>query len=244
MGPTWGPPGSYRPQMGPMLAPWILLSGTASLGIFRHYGYTDFGGKYLNNPGSPGTSLQHKGFVLLMMMIFLERFSRNFVRQSEKFRLDFFPPDLSFDDFGPRASSYFEDCGTTLRWRHNGRDSVSNHQPHNRLFRRRSKETSSSASLAFVWGIHRGPVNSPHIWPVTRKMLPFDNVIMSFLNRIWLQLHKCATCVTWDRLNKYYTYCTNTLTDLPYGPLQPLIWLSTRKRKWNGFSESYSVTSQ
>ena len=26
MGPAWGPPGSCRPQMGPMLAPWILLS--------------------------------------------------------------------------------------------------------------------------------------------------------------------------------------------------------------------------
>ena len=26
-GPTWGPPGSCRPQMGPMLAPWTLLSG-------------------------------------------------------------------------------------------------------------------------------------------------------------------------------------------------------------------------
>ena len=37
----------------------------------------------------------------------------------------------------------------------------------------------SSASLAFVWGIHRGPVNSPHKWPVTRKMSPFDDVIMS-----------------------------------------------------------------
>ena len=36
----------------------------------------------------------------------------------------------------------------------------------------------SSASLAFVWGIHRGPVNSPHNWPVTRKMFPFDDVIM------------------------------------------------------------------
>ena len=36
----------------------------------------------------------------------------------------------------------------------------------------------SSASLAFVRGIHRGPVNSPHKWPVTRKMFPFDNVIM------------------------------------------------------------------
>ena len=26
MGPTWGPPGSCRPQIGPMLAPWTLLS--------------------------------------------------------------------------------------------------------------------------------------------------------------------------------------------------------------------------
>ena len=37
----------------------------------------------------------------------------------------------------------------------------------------------SSASLAFVRGIHRGPVNSPHKVPVTRKMFPFDDVIMS-----------------------------------------------------------------
>ena len=37
----------------------------------------------------------------------------------------------------------------------------------------------SSASLAFVWGIHRGPVNSPHKWPVTRKMFSFDDVIMT-----------------------------------------------------------------
>ena len=27
MGPTWGPPGYCRPQMGPMLAPWTLLLG-------------------------------------------------------------------------------------------------------------------------------------------------------------------------------------------------------------------------
>ena len=37
----------------------------------------------------------------------------------------------------------------------------------------------SSASLAFVRGIHRGPVNSTHKWPVTRKMFPFDDVIMN-----------------------------------------------------------------
>ena len=41
----------------------------------------------------------------------------------------------------------------------------------------------SSTSLAFVMGIHRGPVNAPHKWPVTRKMFPFDDVIM--LNRKW-----------------------------------------------------------
>ena len=35
-----------------------------------------------------------------------------------------------------------------------------------------------STSLAFVRGIHRWPVNSPHKRPVTRKMFPFDDVIM------------------------------------------------------------------
>ena len=37
----------------------------------------------------------------------------------------------------------------------------------------------SSASLAFVRGIHRWPVNSSHKCPVTRKMFPFDDVIMT-----------------------------------------------------------------
>ena len=37
----------------------------------------------------------------------------------------------------------------------------------------------SSASLAFVRGIHRWPVNLPHKEPVTRKMFPFDDIIMA-----------------------------------------------------------------
>ena len=64
----------------------------------------------------------------------------------------------------------------------NGCDGVSNHQPRdcllNRLFRHKSKRHQSTASLAFVWGIHRGPVNSPHKWPVTQKMFPFDDAII------------------------------------------------------------------
>ena len=56
----------------------------------------------------------------------------------------------------------------------------------------------SSVSLAFVWGLHRWPVNSPHKRPVTRKMFPFDDVIMSplrfmgkqwFYTRAWVLYH-------------------------------------------------------
>ena len=37
----------------------------------------------------------------------------------------------------------------------------------------------SSASLAFVRGIHRWTANSPHKTPVTRRMFPFDDVIIT-----------------------------------------------------------------
>ena len=71
----------------------------------------------------------------------------------------------------------------SLHWRHNGPDGVSNHQPHyclpNHLFKRRTKKTLKLRVTGLcVRGIHRWPVNSPHKWPVTRKMFPFDDVIM------------------------------------------------------------------
>ena len=80
---------------------------------------------------------------------------------------------------------------TPLHWRHNGRNSVPNHQPHdcffNRLFRQRSKETSKLHVTGLCVGNSRGPVNSPHKWPVTRKMFPFDDVIMSW-GSYWRQI--------------------------------------------------------
>ena len=96
---------------------------------------------------------------------------------------------LSFDDYeNSCASSYHHQIGSNmshqplfrvrswnndmhymscyaliaLRWRHNGRDSVSNHQPHdcllNRLFRRRSKKTSKLRVTGLC------AVNSPGWW--------------------------------------------------------------------------------
>ena len=70
----------------------------------------------------------------------------------------------------------------SLQSRHNGHDNVSNHQPHHFYSTVHSgadqRKHQSSASLAFMQGIHRGPMNPPHKWLVTRKMFPFDDVIM------------------------------------------------------------------
>ena len=59
----------------------------------------------------------------------------------------------------------------------------------------KQRKHQSSASLAFVEGIHRWPVNSPHKGPITRKNVPFGDVIMhrggnasGFLFRCYLAL--------------------------------------------------------
>ena len=54
----------------------------------------------------------------------------------------------------------------------------------------------SSASLAFVRGIRRGLVNSPHKWPVTRKMFPFDDVIVckNIPIRYRVDILACISC--------------------------------------------------
>ena len=89
-------------------------------------------------------------------------------------------------------------CGgktlSTLQWGHNGHDGVSNHQDHDcllsRVFRHSSTKMQSSASLSFVWGIHRWPGNSPHKGRVKRKMFPFDDIIMITLCWDWVFITK------------------------------------------------------
>ena len=92
----------------------------------------------------------------------------------------------------------------TLRWRHNDHDGVSNHQPRgcllNRWFTRRSKKTSKLRVTGLCAGNSPGPVNSPHKGPVTRKMLPFDDVIMilgiyHMFHRSWATLLIMLMCV-------------------------------------------------
>ena len=77
----------------------------------------------------------------------------------------------------------------TLQWRHNERDSVSIQITSLTIVYSTvysdvdQRKNQSSASLVVVRGIHWWPVNSPHKGPVTRKMFPFDDVIMNNSNR-------------------------------------------------------------
>ena len=78
-----------------------------------------------------------------------------------------------------------QSLATTSQWRHNGRDCVSNHQPHNcllnRLFRCRSKKTSKLRVTGRCEGNSPATGEFPAQRAVTWKVFPFNgDVIMSF----------------------------------------------------------------
>ena len=89
-------------------------------------------------------------------------------------------PRIVWDDFFWQFFS--------LQWRHNEPDGVSNHQSHdclfNRLFRRRSKKTSKLCVTGLCEGNSPMTGEFPHKGPVTRKMFPFDDVIMGWFTLI------------------------------------------------------------
>ena len=115
-------------------------------------------------------------------------------------------------------------CFKILRWRHNGRDSISNHQPHdcllNRLFRRRSKKTSklrvtdlcagnspgtgeflaqmvSNAENVSIWWRH-------HDW-LMHKDWPF---LLTSFAKVWLLLllHRKKMNLSWCQLCRHWWY--------------------------------------
>ena len=86
------------------------------------------------------------------------------------------------------------------------------------------RKPQSPASLALVPGIHRWPVNSPNKGPVTRKMFPFDDVIMvSFLA-------KCHKLIISDHFLVFYKYLF-----FVKGPTRTVIckWQQDHTNHWN-----------
>ena len=73
----------------------------------------------------------------------------------------------------------------------------------------------------------RGPVNSPHKWPVTRKMFPFDDIIMSYWSAIYngkpvqsaCMLHQRACLPSLKLCKTLWKFVARRL-----GVLIPVIW--------------------
>ena len=90
-----------------------------------------------------------------------------------------------------------------------------------------------SAPLAFVSGIHRWPVNSPHKWPVTRKMLPFDDVIM----------RKCLINGTKQvyiiRKQYRFQYFACLRQNILYKPHKKAITISSVVHPWSGYNRKH-----
>ena len=106
--------------------------------------------------------------------------------------------------------SSLKNMSVSLRWRQNGRDSVSNHQPGHcllsLLFGLRSKKTSKLRVTGLCTGNSPGPVNSPHKGPVTRKMFPFDDVIMRYIIGVMLPFSWRFTSRSHDVYLEYHDY--------------------------------------
>ena len=129
----------------------------------------------------------------------------------------------------------------SLQWRHNGRDGVSNHQPHGCLLNLYSdadqRKHQSSALLAFVWGIHRWPVNSRTIGQWRGKCFHLMTSSCSAISRwcpisVFVPLHTrdtiCGTqIVTLSDSNELTGKCNRSTNDniLFKIQIQLVLWL-------------------
>ena len=68
----------------------------------------------------------------------------------------------------------------------------------------------SSALLALVRWVHRGPVISPHKGPVTRKMFPFDDVIMCENDNHTTDKWRTKFISEWLKINRISRNVKNT----------------------------------
>ena len=97
----------------------------------------------------------------------------------------------------------------------------------------------SSASLTFVRGIHRWPVNSPHKWPVTRTMFP------GLMTSSWvILLRECsvgADVLSRDALGEWTPNNTSTVRHISIHYLisDTTYWVHKKRPKWRSLHTNY-----
>ena len=103
----------------------------------------------------------------------------------------------------------------------------------------------SSASLAFVRGIHRWQENSSHKRPVTWKMFPSDDVIIisndisNHLIRMYMKVHRRSLTpgvpfTDWHGLTYIPAWIWVTTCPVKHG-MKLLIYYQSLKKKWVNF---------
>ena len=98
----------------------------------------------------------------------------------------------------------------------------------------------SSASLAFVRGIDRWPVNSLHKGPVTRGMLPYDDAIMTRLcvfGSLWL-----SDDIWWRRSRSTLAQVTACWLTTPNRYLNQC-WLIISEVQWQSQEDNFTRDS-
>ena len=114
------------------------------------------------------------------------------------------------------------------------------------------KKHQSSASLAFVRKIHRWPVNSPHKGPVTRKMIPSDDVIIRESRECVYQIQIGWTLPTvvqlmywqWNLLPMYVSGFCKTLRCVRTAPVsRDLPKLDVQQSRYHGTCPRYVWTT-
>ena len=124
-----------------------------------------------------------------------------------------------FTEFFPSSAGH-----TTLQWRQNERDGVSNYQPHDCLLNRLFKHRWMKISKLRVTGLCAGnspvwPVNSPHKRLVAQKRSPFEDVIMK-CERETKIFHVCDFTCLMNMVNQSKLHsCTRFRIDA-FGPNQ------------------------
>ena len=82
-----------------------------------------------------------------------------------------------------------------------------------------TRKHQSSASLAFVRGLCRRPVNSLHKWPVTRKIFSFDDVIMKHNTHDQTLSQSPCTALTADKCLPFNIFIQISLKVASKGPV-------------------------
>ena len=136
MGPTWATSGADRTQVGPMLAPWTLLSGRSWLVAWQHQSISLAEPMLTPHESVPVTTYEIWG------------------QLHKRFSWIFWPKYQRVLHYNDVIMSAMVSQITSLAILYSSMYSSADQRKHQ-----------SSASLAFVRGIHRWPVNSPHKGP-------------------------------------------------------------------------------